>query len=87
MENNAKNIKALRLKTGLTQKEMAERYGVGIRTWQKKRRTGRKAVRSYQILILNTCCYWLVSILILCWKKEIRKLQANRLRCSLFGCG
>ncbi|APG53517.1 TPA: transcriptional regulator [Klebsiella aerogenes] len=43
MENNAKNIKALRLKTGLTQKEMAERYGVGIRTWQKKEEDGTQS--------------------------------------------
>ncbi|EAO9321715.1 XRE family transcriptional regulator [Salmonella enterica] len=36
ISNEPKIVKALRIKAGLTQKECANIYGVGIRTWQKK---------------------------------------------------
>lgn len=35
-DNRPENVKKLRLKAGLTQKECSNIYGVGLRTWQKK---------------------------------------------------
>lgn len=36
-DNTPENVKKLRLKAGLTQKECSHIYGVGLRTRQKKR--------------------------------------------------
>lgn len=63
-DNTPENVKKLRLKTGLTQKECSHIYGVGLRPGRKKRKSILKTAKDSRRLsflsylqrnILNTC--------------------------------
>ncbi|ROL21082.1 hypothetical protein BFD67_25650 [Escherichia coli] len=53
-DNTPENVKKLRLKAGLTQKECSHIYGVGLRTWQKKEEVNTAAPRFGAMWLL--CC-------------------------------
>ncbi len=49
-DNTPENVKKLRLKAGLTQKECSHIYGVGLRTWQKKEEVNTQNSQSLSLV-------------------------------------
>ena len=79
-DNTPENVKKLRLKAGLTQKECSHIYGVGLRTGRKKRRLILKTVKVCHWLSLSFFCYLQENILNTCSAKG----SQNKMTCDGF---
>lgn len=79
-DNTPENVKKLRLKAGLTQKECSHIYGVGLRTWQKKEEVNTQNSQSLSLVEFEFLCYLQENILNTCSAKG----SQNKMTCDGF---